>query len=147
PQMLALLEDAGLPAHALQDEAIILQTPRPVQAIPGFEQGWWSVQDLAAQQAALLLPLQAGMRVLDACAAPGGKTAHILERADVELLALDADPGRLDRVGQNLQRLGLDGPHVSLRCADAADVAAWWDGQPFDAVLADVPCTASGVVR
>src|SRR5690606_1725411 len=136
-QMLETLKGADIPAVHAQDDAIVLLTPRPVQAIPGFEQGWWSVQDLAAQQAGLLLPVQAGRMVLDACAAPGGKTAHLLERANVELLALDADQARLGRVTQNLQRLGVDGPSVSLRCADAADVSAWWDGQPFDAVLAD----------
>src|SRR5690606_12811475 len=83
-------------------------------------------------------------RVLDACSAPGGKTAHLLELADVDLLALDVDQQRLDRVGQNLARLGL---HARLQAADAAAVDTWWDGQPFDAVLADVPCTASGIVR
>jgi 16S rRNA (cytosine967-C5)-methyltransferase len=87
------------------------------------------------------------MRVLDACAAPGGKTAHLLERADLDLLALDSDRLRLERVEQNLDRLGLAGSNVTLRCADAMDVQAWWDGRHFDAVLADVPCTASGVVR
>ena len=87
------------------------------------------------------------MRVLDACAAPGGKTAHLLELADIDLLALDADAGRLERVGQNLDRLGLGGDRVRLQAADAADLDAWWDGKPFDAVLADVPCTASGIVR
>lgn len=147
PQMLASLAEAGIPAVHVRDEAIALLTPRPVHEVPGFEQGWWSVQDLAAQQAGLLLPVQPGMRVLDACAAPGGKTAHLLERADVELLALDADQGRLERVTQNLDRLGLNSKSVSLCCADAADVPSWWDGRPFDAVLADVPCTASGVVR
>ncbi len=147
PQVLEALQAAEIPAVHIQEEAIALLTPRPVQDVPGFEQGWWSVQDLAAQQAGRLLPLQPGMRVLDACAAPGGKTAHLLERADLNLLALDADPARLQRVGQNLKRLHLDGSAVSLRCADAADVASWWDGEPFDAVLADVPCTASGVVR
>ncbi|AEC21102.1 hypothetical protein PT7_2562 [Pusillimonas sp. T7-7] len=147
PQILASLAEAGIPAVHVRDEAIALLTPRPVHEVPGFEQGWWSVQDLAAQQAGLLLPVQPGMRVLDACAAPGGKTAHLLERADVELLALDADQGRLERVTQNLDRLGLNSKSVSLCCADAADVPSWWDGRPFDAVLADVPCTASGVVR
>lgn len=147
PQMLASLAEAGISAVHVGDEAIALLTPRPVHEVPGFEQGWWSVQDLAAQQAGLLLPVQPGMRVLDACAAPGGKTAHLLERADVELLALDADQGRLERVMQNLDRLGLNSKSVSLCCADAADVPSWWDGRPFDAVLADVPCTASGVVR
>lgn len=145
--MLDALDAAGMPAVHAGGDGIELLAPRPVQDIPGFEQGWWSVQDAAAQQAAALLPLSAGMRVLDACAAPGGKTAHILERADVDLLALDADASRLERVGQNLHRLGLDSSSVTLACADAADLAAWWDGQGFDAVLADVPCTASGVVR
>jgi len=145
--MLRELEAAGMPAAHVGGEAITLLHPRPVQEIPGFEQGWWSVQDAAAQQAAMLLPLAPGMRVLDACAAPGGKTAHILERADVELVALDNDAARLERVGQNLRRLGLDGPSVTLACADAADPEAWWDGRGFDAVLADVPCTGSGVVR
>src|SRR3546814_11905409 len=116
------------------------------QAVPGFEEGWWSVQDLAAQQAGALLPLRDGMRVLDACAAPGGKTAHILERAEVELLALDSDPLRLARVGPNLRRLRLDRPGVTTHCADVADLKAWWDGKPFDALLADVPCPVSGVV-
>ena len=78
---------------------------------------------------------------------PGGKTAHLLELADIDLLALDADAGRLERVGQNLDRLGLGGDRVRLQAADAADLDAWWDGKPFDAVLADVPCTASGIVR
>lgn len=145
--MLAELEAAGIPASSPAAGAIVLATPRPVMSVPGFEQGWWSVQDLAAQQAAQLLPAKDGMRVLDACAAPGGKTAHLLELADLELLALDSDPVRLERVGQNLQRLGLDGPKVSMLCADAANLTSWWDGRQFDAVLADVPCTASGIVR
>ncbi|HEY9573120.1 MAG TPA: 16S rRNA (cytosine(967)-C(5))-methyltransferase RsmB [Pusillimonas sp.] len=141
------LEAAGIAAVPTGGPGLVLLTPRPVQAVPGFEEGWWSVQDLAAQQAGALLPLRDGMRVLDACAAPGGKTAHILERAEVELLALDSDPLRLARVGQNLRRLRLDRPGVTTHCADVADLKAWWDGKPFDAVLADVPCTASGVVR
>src|SRR5690606_4535181 len=88
-------------------DAIVLAEARPVHALPGFEQGWWSVQDLSAQQAGRLLPITDGMRVLDACAAPGGKTAHLLERADIHLTALDSDAGRLARVGENLDRLGL----------------------------------------
>lgn len=116
-------------------------------ALPGFEQGWWSVQDLSAQHAARLLPVADGMRVLDACAAPGGKTAHLLEQADLRLTALDSDAARLTRVGENLERLGLMHGGVQLACADAAEPQAWWDGVPFDAILADVPCTASGVVR
>ena len=125
----------------------MLTQPRPVHELPGFEQGWWSVQDLSAQLAGALLPVSDGMRVLDACAAPGGKTAHLLERADIHLTALDADPKRLERVGENLERLGLFHDNVTLTCADAADAQAWWDGVPYDAILADVPCTASGVVR
>ncbi|PLC48890.1 methyltransferase [Pollutimonas subterranea] len=146
-KMLAELDAAGIQAMSPAPGAIVLSTPRPVQSVPGFEQGWWSVQDLAAQQAAQLLPVEPGMRVLDACAAPGGKMAHLLELADIELLALDSDAMRLERVEQNLHRLGLGGANVTMRCADAMDVNAWWDGRHFDAVLADVPCTASGVVR
>lgn len=145
--LMAQLGEAGIDARALGPAGIVLARPWPVQQIPGFEQGLWSVQDAAAQQAAILLEAAPGMRVLDACAAPGGKTAHLLESAEIELLALDADAARLERVAQNLERLGLQGPHVSLRCADAADLDGWWDGRPYDAVLADVPCTASGIVR
>ncbi|CAB3638576.1 MAG: 16S rRNA (cytosine(967)-C(5))-methyltransferase RsmB [Achromobacter pulmonis] len=146
-QVLAAFQDAGLAAEAVGAAGLVLATPRPVTQLPGFAEGWWSVQDAGAQLAAELLAPQDGMRVLDACAAPGGKTAHLLELADIDLLALDADADRLARVGQNLDRLGLAGERVRLRAADAADLDAWWDGQPFDAVLADVPCTASGIVR
>lgn len=146
-QVLAAFHDAGLAAEAVGAAGLVLATPRPVTQLPGFAEGWWSVQDAGAQLAAKLLAPKDGMRVLDACAAPGGKTAHLLELADIDLLALDADADRLARVGQNLDRLGLAGEQVRLRAADAADLDAWWDGQPFDAVLADVPCTASGIVR
>lgn len=138
---------ADIDAYSPMVGAIVLPQPRPVQALPGFEQGWWSVQDLSAQLAGRLLPISHGMRVLDACSAPGGKTAHLLERADITLTALDSDAIRLARVGQNLDRLGLRHDGVRLACADAADVKSWWDGEPFDAILADVPCTASGVLR
>jgi len=138
---------AGIAAEPVGECGLVLAEPRPVQQLPGFEQGWWSVQDAGAQLAAPLLAVRDGMRVLDACAAPGGKTAHLLELADIDLLALDADAARLARVGQNLDRLGLRTPRVALAQGDAADPAAWWDGRPFDAVLADVPCTASGIVR
>jgi 16S rRNA (cytosine967-C5)-methyltransferase len=103
-----------------------------------------SVQDAGAQHAARLLDVHDGMRVLDACAAPGGKTAHILELAAVELLALDKDEKRLQRVAENLQRLGLT---AELVVGDAADPDSWWDGKTFQRILADVPCSASGVVR
>lgn len=124
-------------------DALKLEKPVPVAQIPGFAEGLVSVQDAAAQLAAPLLDLQDGMRVLDACAAPGGKTGHMLECADVELLALDSDPRRLSRIDENLQRLQL---HARLRTGDAS-ADEWWDGHPFDRILADVPCTASGIVR
>jgi 16S rRNA (cytosine967-C5)-methyltransferase len=115
-----------------------------VDRLPGFSAGEVSVQDPGAQHAAGYLDLHDGQRVLDACAAPGGKTCHILELADVELLALDSDSVRCDRVRQNLGRLGLS---ARVAVADCAHPEAWWDGRPFDRVLADVPCTASGIVR
>ena len=146
-QVLAAFEAAGIVAGAVGEAGLVLHQARPVTQLPGFQEGWWSVQDAGAQLAGELLPVADGMRVLDACAAPGGKTAHLLERADLDLLALDADGERLRRVGENLDRLGLSSPRVQLRAADAADLDAWWDGVPFDAVLADVPCTASGIVR
>ncbi|NYT25712.1 16S rRNA (cytosine(967)-C(5))-methyltransferase RsmB [Alcaligenaceae bacterium] len=146
-QVLDAFRAAGIQADSPMPDAIVLAEPRPVRALPGFEQGWWSVQDLSAQLAGRLLPVADGMRVLDACAAPGGKTAHLLERADIRLTALDADAERLARVGENLDRLGLRHAGVELVRADAADPGSWWDGEPFDAILADVPCTASGVVR
>ncbi|OIQ68499.1 ribosomal RNA small subunit methyltransferase B [mine drainage metagenome] len=127
---------------------VVLESACPVQRLPGFAQGWVSVQDSAAQLAAPLLLCAAGTtpawRVLDACAAPGGKTAHLLELADVAVTALDIDPLRCARIEQNLARLGLQAEVIT---ADAAEVAAWWDGVPFDAILLDAPCSASGVVR
>lgn len=138
------LRDAGVGSQEIGQDGLLLDQARPVAQLPGFEAGWWSVQDAGAQLAAPLLQISNGMRVLDACAAPGGKTAHLLELADIDLLALDVDAQRLERVGHNLERLGL---HARLQVADAAKTSAWWDGQPFDAVLADVPCTASGIVR
>ncbi len=119
-----------------------------VHQLPGFNQGWVSVQDGAAQLAAPLLltglKQQPRLRVLDACAAPGGKTAHLLEVADAEVVALELDPKRCERIHQNLNRLGLT---AKVLACDAADVSAWWDGDPFDAVLLDAPCSASGIVR
>jgi 16S rRNA (cytosine967-C5)-methyltransferase len=141
---LARLEAAGLAARPLDGEALLLERPVPVERLPGFAEGLCSVQDGGAQRAAPLLDVHDGMRVLDACAAPGGKTAHVLELADVDLLALDADAGRALRVSENLFRLGL---LAKVAPADCRDVEAWWDGREFDRILADVPCTASGVVR
>lgn len=154
---LAALAAAGMDAAALPAPAgfaasgIVLRTPCAVQALPGFTEGWVSVQDTAAQMAAPLLlhglaPAAPAtrLRVLDACAAPGGKTAHLLELADAEVLALDVDPLRCARIHDNLARLGL---HADVRCGDAAHPDGWWDGRPFDAILLDAPCTASGIVR
>ncbi|VCU70480.1 Ribosomal RNA small subunit methyltransferase B [Pigmentiphaga humi] len=142
--LLAALDQAGIAALPVGAAGVVLAQARPVQQLPGFAEGWWSVQDAAAQLAAPLLDVRDGMRVLDACAAPGGKTAHLLELADLDLLALDVDADRLARVDANLARLGLA---ARTRAADVADLDSWWDGRPFDAVLADVPCTASGIVR
>jgi len=140
---LARLAAEGIEATQVGDFAVRLARPVPVHQIPGFDQGDVSVQDAGAQLAAPLLDVQPGMRVLDACAAPGGKTCHILELADVNLIALDADPKRLQRVQENLDRLQLQ---AKLQPAEA-QADGWWDGQPFDRILADVPCTASGIVR
>ena len=146
---LASLQAEGSAGHAVGDHGVILERPRGVHAVPGFDQGVVSVQDAAAQLAAplLLQGLRGGdgpLRVLDACAAPGGKTGHLLELADAAVLALDVDPARCERIRETLQRLGLQARVVA---ADAADPSAWWDGEPFDAILLDAPCTASGIVR
>lgn len=144
------LQAAGLaPGCAVGAQGIELAQPVPVQRLPGFAEGDASVQDAAAQLAAPLLlgglSTQRPLRVLDACAAPGGKTGHLLElRPDAQVLALELDPARVERIHQNLQRLGLS---AQVRAADAARPQDWWDGQPFDAILLDAPCTASGIVR
>jgi len=132
---------AGKP---LGDTALLLDRPVPVERLPGFREGRVSVQDWGAQQAASLLDARDGMRVLDACAAPGGKTAHLLELADVDLTALEVDPQRARRIAENLDRLGLK---ANIQVADASQPAGWWDGRSFDRILADVPCSASGVAR
>jgi 16S rRNA (cytosine967-C5)-methyltransferase len=141
------LAAAGRPARITGSHTVVLERPAPVGQLPGFGDGDVSVQDAAAQRAAPLLLAGGlgGRRVLDACAAPGGKTAHLLELADLDLTALDVDPGRLALVGATLERLRL--PAARLQAADARDTAAWWDGEPFDAILLDAPCTASGIVR
>jgi 16S rRNA (cytosine967-C5)-methyltransferase len=132
-------------------EALVLDKALAVEAIPGFEQGEWSVQDAGAQLAAHLLDVQDGQRVLDACAAPGGKTCHLLERADIDLLSLDVDAQRCQRIESNIDRLGLPMPGsrgaVRVLAGDAATPATWWDGIAFDRILLDAPCTASGIVR
>lgn len=141
---LALLEQANIAATALGQVAIKLQHPVGITQLPHFQDGWVSIQDYGTQFAAPLLDLHDGMRVLDACAAPGGKTCHILEQANVDLLAVDLDHSRLARVRQNLDRLGLS---AELASGNAAQPEDWWDGRLFDRILADVPCSATGVVR
>lgn len=140
---LSLLTSQGIAADAIGPSAVRLNRPMPVLEVPGFAQGLVSVQDAGAQLAAPLLDAKSGMRVLDACAAPGGKSGHLLELADIDLTAIDQDAERLERVAQNLERLDLC---ASLRCADSSQ-RGWWDGRLFDRILADVPCTASGIVR
>jgi 16S rRNA (cytosine967-C5)-methyltransferase len=137
------LTQAGISAEHVGDVAVRLQRPLPVAQIPGFADGLVSVQDAAAQLAAPLLKVTDGMRVLDACAAPGGKTGHVLELANCEMLALDQDAQRLKRVADNLQRLSLQ---AALVVGDAR-ARDWWNGASFDRILADLPCTASGIVR
>lgn len=143
---LAELQQAGIAAHAapLSPDGIYLEQSQDITALPGFEAGFFSVQDEAAQLAARFLAPQNGEVILDACAAPGGKTCHLLEQADAKVLALDIEEKRLERVSQNLERLQLQ---AEIVCADMADTNAWWNGEPFDAILLDAPCSATGVIR
>jgi 16S rRNA (cytosine967-C5)-methyltransferase len=138
------LAEVGIAASVAGDAALLLEKPVPVERLPGFGDGEVSVQDAGAQRAAGLLDLAPGQRVLDACAAPGGKSAHILERADVALTAIDLDAERCERVMRNLERLSL---RAEVRAADCTRPQTWWDGARFDRILADVPCSASGVAR
>jgi 16S rRNA (cytosine967-C5)-methyltransferase len=145
-QLQARLAAAGVeafPAETLPD-ALKIADGVDVQRLPGYAEGAFSVQDGAAQFAAGLLALAEGQRVLDACAAPGGKSAHILECARVELLALERDPKRLARLAENLDRLGL---RCRLQAGDAGRPETWWDGRPFDRILLDAPCSATGIIR
>ncbi|HEY9066465.1 MAG TPA: 16S rRNA (cytosine(967)-C(5))-methyltransferase RsmB [Burkholderiaceae bacterium] len=151
-QYVARLAEHGIAADAIDPHAVVLARPSPVGVLPGFAAGDVSVQDAAAQRAAPLLlgaGLPPGARVLDACAAPGGKTAHLLELGgdELQVTALDVDPARLQRVEETLARLDLAGPQVRCLAADAGAPSAWWDGRPFDAILLDAPCSASGIVR
>ncbi len=145
---LAKLEQAGIAATPAPEvpSAVWLEQPRAVDALPGFAAGEVSVQDVGAQHAATLLEIEPGQRILDACAAPGGKTGHILEVAAgrSEVSAVDRDAERLELVGENLERLGLA---AKLVAGDATTPAAWWDGRPFDRILLDAPCSAIGVIR
>lgn len=139
-----LLAEAGIEGRVLGAAAVCLVKPAPVKKIPGFADGLVSVQDWGAQYAADLLDLRPGQYVLDACAAPGGKTCHILEKENVQLMAVDIDSVRLGLVNENLQRLHLS---AKMHAADLKNLKEWWDCKRFDRILADVPCSASGVVR
>ena len=145
---LAELQQAGINARACRFSSVGIDLAQScdVYQLPGFAEGRASVQDEAAQLAAPLLELQPGQHVLDACCAPGGKTCHILELQPAlnELVALDLEPRRLQRVRENLHRLGLS---ATLKAADGRDLTAWWDGRPFQRILLDAPCSATGVIR
>ena len=141
---LVKLEQAGLAARPLGRQAVLLEKPCRVERLPGFAAGEVSVQDLGAQRAAFLLDARDGMRVLDACAAPGGKTGHVLELAQCDLVAVDADRSRAARISENLSRLQLAARVV---VADCRDPEAFSEARPFDRILLDAPCSASGVVR
>lgn len=129
-----------------EDEALLLEEPMDVAELPGFREGEVSIQDAAAQLAARIVGPRAGERILDACAAPGGKTGHLLELQPelAQLVAVDVSSERLTRIADNLQRLGLS---ATLIAGDAAEPGSWWDGRPFDRILLDVPCSATGVIR
>jgi 16S rRNA (cytosine967-C5)-methyltransferase len=142
-----LLEKDGIQSEAVSSisEALILDKAYDVTQLPGYDNGWFSVQDAGAQLAAQLLQPQAGDRILDACAAPGGKTAHLFElNPDIKVTALDISEERLKRVSENVKRLGFS-PEV--RVADASDPQSWWDEEYYDKILLDVPCSATGVIR
>jgi len=145
---LTLLAEAGINASACvySQDGIVLETAGDVRSLPGFAEGWISVQDEAAQLAADLLDLAPGQWVLDACCAPGGKTCHIMEVEPglAGVVAVDLEAKRLVRVRENLARLGLD---AELIAADGRDTATWWDGKPFQRILLDAPCSATGVIR
>lgn len=145
-QYIARLAEMELKAIPMGEDGLILDEPVGVDKLPGFLKGDVSVQDLSAQSTPFLLNLRPGLKVLDACAAPGGKSAHILERANgIELWCLDTDGGRLKKSEANLARLKLASTHH--QAVDACDTQKWWDGQPFQRILIDAPCSGSGVVR
>jgi len=146
-RFIEILSEQAITSTEIGDWGVIVDPPRAVTDLPGYADGAFSVQDAAAQLAAPLLRPSDGMRILDACAAPGGKATHLLEIADAAVTALDRDATRLARMTANVQRLRLEGPNLRLVCGDAGDPSPWWDGRPFDRILADVPCSASGVVR
>jgi 16S rRNA (cytosine967-C5)-methyltransferase len=146
-EYLTLLEQAGIEAvpHAYYPDAVRLAVPCPVTALPGFEEGWATVQDASAQGCVEFLDPQNGQQILDLCAAPGGKTTHILEAAPkAHVLAIDIDEQRLARVNENLQRLKL---HAEVRVGDGREPATWAGDRMFDRILLDAPCSATGVIR
>ena len=136
--------DYSAEPHPWLADGIVLPHSSDVTRMPGFAQGLFAVQDGAAQVAADVADVHNGQRVLDACAAPGGKACHLLERADIALTAVEFDTARTTRIRQNLDRLGL---HADVRVGDAGDPSGWWDGKPFDRILIDAPCSATGVLR
>ncbi|HJP98524.1 MAG TPA: 16S rRNA (cytosine(967)-C(5))-methyltransferase RsmB [Rhodanobacteraceae bacterium] len=145
-EVITMLAGAGLEAKAhpfLRDGVVPAANTDPAR-LPGFAEGRFSVQDGAAQIAADALDLRDGLRVLDACAAPGGKACHVLERAGAELLAIEREPRRAESIRANLERLGLQ---CDVQIGDAGTPTAWWDGKPFDRILLDAPCSATGVIR
>ncbi|OWF66733.1 16S rRNA (cytosine(967)-C(5))-methyltransferase [Polynucleobacter hirudinilacicola] len=151
-QYQVLLNEVGIASSPIEEvagvklaSALLLSNPVPVSELPGFYSGAVSVQDAGAQLAATLLNPTSGERILDACAAPGGKTAHILELADCEMVALELDGERLGKIGGNLDRLRLHSDRVQVIRGDASK-ASWWDGRLFDKILLDAPCSASGIV-
>jgi 16S rRNA (cytosine967-C5)-methyltransferase len=144
---LSRLQREGVAAVRVGASAVRLRRPSPVERIPGFAEGIVSVQDAGAQLAAPWLQAAPGMRVLDACAAPGGKTGHLAELCDASIDAVELDAGRAGMIGDNLRRLGLAGPGVRVLTADACDTPSFWDGRPYQRILLDAPCTGSGIVR
>ena len=150
PDYLLALQSAGIDAAPVGEQGVLLSTACPVPRLPGYAEGHFSVQDAGAQLAAQLLltgltaPAGQPLQLLDACAAPGGKTAHLLELAEASVLALDIDAHRCERVAHNLERLQLK---AQIVVADAGQPDGWWDGRMFDGILLDAPCTASGIVR
>jgi 16S rRNA (cytosine967-C5)-methyltransferase len=145
------LENEGfrISPHPQVGSAVKVEPAAPVERLPGFGEGYFSVQDPAAQLAAGLLQARPGQRVLDACAAPGGKTGHLLEAVPkLRMTVIDKSQGRLDRIRENLQRLGFsENPGLELRAADATRPDKFWDGEPYDRILLDAPCSATGVIR
>lgn len=144
PRYQARLAALGMDSTHVGAQAVWVHRPRPVDELPGFDDGDVSVQDAGAQLAAAWLGAETGQRVLDACAAPGGKTCHLAQLAAIELTALDVDAARTRRISDNLRRTGAA---ATVCIGDARDPGAWWDGRPFDRILLDAPCTAAGIVR